>query len=519
MSMAGENQDENATGQDEAGAPGAGNGLRAWLEVLDHGLAALERAAWQGRSIAGRAARARDSLERGTAELAAEAARWPARLSRLSRAGWMLTRVTASYRLWGTRSAFIPESRQEAALEKLHRTNARRFRETSLEQGGAFLKIGQLLSSRPDLLPRAWVEELEVLQDQARPESFETLRAQIEAELGRPVEELFAELDPEPLASASIGQVHRARLTDGRQVAVKIRRPGLEEVVELDMGLLALFLESIRSLLPPVDLDTITAELQRTIRAELDYHQEAVAMAQVRHCLADRPGVRVPAPVPELCTHGVLVAEFIEGRRMTAVLDELQEAGEHQRLAELLARLLDCYFKQVLEGGVFQSDPHPGNLLVTPAGELVLLDFGSSMALPERFRRGYYRILQASIVNEEEEIARVLTELGFATRSGHPDTLLAYSRLLLDQLNEALLSGTDPGGIDWPSTTELISQGLGVLRQTEDDPVETVPAEFIMLGRVFASLGGLFLHYRPQLDMAAVVMPYLTRPLDEPRAA
>ena len=492
------------------------SGLRLWLEVLERALVALERAVWRGRHLAEQAAATGEKVERSLNEALREAARWPGRLSRLSRSAWMLARVTASYRLWGTRSAFIPEARRAEALEKLHRTNARRFRDTSLEQGGAFLKIGQLLSSRPDLLPEAWIEELEVLQDEARPEDFETVEAILEEDLGQPVSELFSSLDCQPLASASIGQVHRAVLADGREVAVKVRRPGLREIVEQDMALLGLFAESIRSLLPPMDLDTVTTELRRTIRTELDYRQEQEAMRRVGETLADMEGVRVPVTVDELCSDRVLTTEFVHGRKLTTVLDELREAGEEYRIAAMLERVLDAWFAQVLEAGFFQADPHPGNLLVTGDDELVLLDFGSSMELPDHFRRGYFRILQATIVEEREEIARILTELGFVTRSGDPETLMVFADLLLRQLQDAMVSDDPAGGVRWPSPMELVEQGRQVLEHTEADPVDRVPAEFIMLARVFATLGGLYLHYRPQVDMARLVMPYLTRPLHEP---
>src|SRR5690606_18126073 len=208
----------------------------------------------------------------------------------------------ASYRLWGTRSAFLPAHRQAEALATLHRRNARRFVETSLEQGGAFLKIGQLLSTRPDLLPAPWVEELTALQDNARPESPAQIRAVLEEEFGLPVEALFREFDDTPLAAASIGQVHRAVLEDGREVAVKIQRPGLPDIIELDMTLMRLFIDSVSHLLPPTDLPTILDEIERSVRGELDYRAEARAMRNVGMTLRDVPGVRVPGTVDALCS-------------------------------------------------------------------------------------------------------------------------------------------------------------------------------------------------------------------------
>lgn len=494
------------------------SGLRAWLAVMEGTLKAIERTAWQGRELAQQGLAAWRAIESGAGdvagecqELAREAKRWPARLKRLSVTGWMLTRVVASYRLWGTRSAFLPSGMQQAALTALHRKNARRFRKTSLEQGGAFLKIGQILSSRPDLLPAAWVEELAQLQDQARPETFEAVRAVIEEELGTPLEELFQSFDPQPLAAASIGQVHRARLADGREVAVKIQRPGLDEVIELDMTLLKVFIDSVRGALPPMDFDTIIGEIQRTVREELDYRGEARAMREVRALLADKPAVTVPATVDKLCGRRVLTSEFIQGRKLTTVLDEYRRQGHEEAIADALHTLLDAWFHQVLVGGVFQADPHPGNLMVDDDGRLVVLDFGCTMTLPESFRRGYFRVLQAAIVGERQVIAETLNELGFVTRSGNPDTLLAFTDALLDQLRDAMLA---PGesGTEWPSAEQLMAQVRELLIRMGDDPVEKIPAEFVMLARVFGTVGGLFLHYQPRVDVARLVLGYLSNP-------
>lgn len=494
------------------------SGLRAWLAVMEGTLKAIERTAWQGRELAQQALAAWRAIESGAGdvagecqELAREAKRWPARLKRLSVTGWMLTRVVASYRLWGTRSAFLPSGMQQAALETLHRKNARRFRKTSLEQGGAFLKIGQILSSRPDLLPAAWVEELAQLQDQARPETFEAVRAVIEDEFGAPMAQLFEDFDPEPLAAASIGQVHKARLSDGREVAVKIQRPGLEDIIELDMTLLKVFIDSVRGALPPMDFDTIIGEIQRTVRDELDYQGEAEAMRRVRGLLEAQPEVTVPATVDSLCSRRVLTSEFIHGRKLTTVLDEHRERGDQAAISGILHALLDAWFRQVLVGGVFQADPHPGNLLVDGEGRVVVLDFGCTMTLPETYRRGYFRVLQAAIVGERAVIAETLAELGFATRSGSPDTLLAFTDALLDQIRVTMVEN-DGAGTQWPSPEALMEQVRALLIRMGDDPVEKIPAEFVMLARVFGTLGGLFLHYQPRLDIAHLVLRYLTMP-------
>lgn len=491
------------------------NGLRAWLTVINATLSAVEDTVWQGRALAEQALQAYRAIESGAEDAAEqyqqltdEARRWPARLQRLSATGWMLTRVAARYRLWSLRSAFISRSKMPQALDKMHRKSARNFRDISLQHGGAFLKIGQLLSSRPDILPQAWIDELASLQDQASKAPYDSMRAVIEEEFGKSVDDLFSQFNHEPIAAASIGQVYRARLHDGRDVAVKVQRPGLEEVIELDMTLLKIFAESLRGMLPPTDLDTIVSEIQRSVREELDYRVEARWMQRISDLLDPVDKVRVPKPIKRFCGKHVLVSEFVEGRKLTDVLDEMQRNNDQEGLADVLGRLLDMYLRQILQAGYFQADPHPGNIMVGDDGTLILLDFGCTAELPESFRKGYFDILLASVIGDTEKVARVLGELGFKTRSGKPDTLLAFNDAILQQLRN-MLSEIDEKGFVWPSPDDLLEKAKALFDQANSDPVEKLPPEFIMLARVFGTLGGMFLHYQPRIDVTRYLLPYM----------
>lgn len=485
------------------------------LEIVDTGITALEQLAWDARGVADQAVGLWQSIEQGsgdvaedTREFTREAKRWPRRVARLTATGWTLARIAASYRMWDTRRAFLTPAQEEVAREEMHRRNARRFRDTSLRHGGAFLKIGQLMSCRPDVLPKPWIEELSTLQDQAAPVRFAEVRRLLEASFGKSLDELFASFEEAPIASASIGQVHRAVLHDGRTVAVKVQRPGLEEAIELDMALMRLFLDGMRNLLPPTDLDVITDEIERTVREELDYANEARWMRQARRFLAKKPGLIVPEVVDALSNAQVMTTVFVEGRKLTVVLDELQAQGDNAQVSELLGRLLDSYFTQILDAGFFQADPHPGNLLVTPDGDLVLLDFGCTMQLSENYRLGYKRVLQAGMTGDRQTIARTLAELGFVTRSGKPDTLLVFADALLEHIREAA-SNAGKGGMLWPTAEELKERQKRMMASANDDPVDRLPAEFIMIARVFGSLGGLFMHYKPQMDAVRYIIPHV----------
>ncbi len=472
--------------------------LPGWLALVDRAIRVVEQAAWDARGVACGAAeqatQLRDDLERD----------WR-RLERLTTTGWMLTRVAASYRLHPTRSAFLPERRARRALDALHERNARRFASTSAEQGGGMLKVGQLLSTRPDLLPEAWIAELARLQDAAPPVPFAAVRKRVEGDLGAPIGELFSEFEAEPVAAASIGQVHRAVTPSGVAVAVKVTRPEIDRWIELDLDLMELFLDAVRPMFPPADYPTIVAEVRSMLRQELDYRTEARMMERLADFFEGREQVVVPRTLPDLCRRGVLVSHFVPGRKITLVLDELcarRDAGDVAaglRLDRILALLLETYARQILVAGVFQADPHPGNFLVTEDDRLVLLDFGCTRVLEPEVRDRYLALVGAFLAGDSPRVAALLAELGFATASGAPDTLHAFATLLLGEFRAALADASGEAGLD---PDRMLARFTEVMTRAQEDPVVRIPPEFVMLGRVFLTLGGLFQHYRPAIDYA-----------------
>jgi ubiquinone biosynthesis protein len=498
-------------------------GLRGWLRAADAATREIEDTAWALRGLADRsAALAQDLCEaagsggreiaRGWEAFSRDAARWRDRLARVRATGASLLAVAASYRLHGARSAFRSRAAAAAALEALHERNAKRFTATSCEQGGAFLKVGQMLSARPDLLPAAWIRETARLQDAAPAVAFEEILPILEEDLGGPLGAFFASFDREPLAAASIGQVHRATTRVGAEVAVKVQRPDIGELMDLDLDLLELFLEVLRSMLPPTDYDTIVTEVRAMLRGELDYPAEARMMNRISAFFADHPRILAPRALPELTGARVFASTFVPGRKITVALDDWRrraDAGDAEaeaRLSETMGLLLEAYVRQVLVAGVFQADPHPGNLLVTDDGRLAVLDFGSSREIAPERRAAYLALLQAFLAGDRAAVGSRLGELGFATRSGSPDTLHVFAEALLDAFQRAARGGAS---FEWPGPEELARQARRLLEVSQADPVVRIPAEFVLLGRVFLTLGGLFQYYRPRIDYARTLAPVL----------
>lgn len=495
-------------------APDAHSSLRHSLAAVDAVLRGIEETVWRVRREAVEACQS--SREEwadwadGFRDAQGAFQSWQLQTARLVGIGWVLTKIAAGYRLHLTRAAFVSRTRAAAMLERLHAKNAQRFTELCISHGGGFLKVGQLLSSRPDLMPRVWIEALSVLQDSVPAEDEARMVAMLEEEIGVSLAEAFLDFERSPIASASIGQVHRAVLKDETVVAVKLQRPSIDAVIQLDMQILATFLDAMKTSLPPADYETIVREVRATISAEVDYQAEREHTAAVGDYLATLQGVRAPRPVGAHQSKRVLVTEFIGGEKITSVLDRLAEArdagddGATTEISRLVNKLIETYARQILEFGRFQADPHPGNLLVESDGGLVILDFGCTKVLEPEARRAYAQLLQAFFVQDTARVTQLLQQLGFQTQSGRPDTLLWFANLMLDELRSqgsALRQGV--------SSAAMIDEWIRLLRAVEQDPVIRVPDHFVMIGRVVATLGGLIMHYRPKMDIQRIMLPAL----------
>ena len=283
--------------------------------------------------------------------------------------------------------------------EKL--TRPQRLRMAFEELGPTYIKLGQILSTRPDLVPPDYIDELVRLQDEVPPFSFDDVKAVIEPEFGVPVEDLFEQLENQPLASASIGQVHQARLKDGEPVAVKFQRPGIQKVIEVDLEIMLHLATLAERHIKELEIHRpvkIVEEFARTLEKEIDYRIEATNMERIARQFLDMPYIYIPAVFREFTTSRVLTTELIEGIKISNI-EKIAGAGLDQKV--IADRIVGLVLKQAFEYGFFHADPHPGNIFALADNVVCLVDYGM-MGLVDRSTREAFVDLIDSVVHQQE---------------------------------------------------------------------------------------------------------------------
>jgi ubiquinone biosynthesis protein len=372
----------------------------------------------------------------------------------------------------------------------------RRLREMLDELGPTFVKFGQLLSTRPDVIPPDIVVELRGLQDAVTPFPYEHVREVVEAELGLTVEQAFVEFDEIPIASASIGQVHRAVLPDGREVALKVQRPAAARQIEADLGLLyqaaKLLRERVRAL-EFMDPRELVDEFARSIRLELDYGHEARNAEAFRRNFAREPGVVVPEVIRRYSTGRVLALEFLHGTKVSE-LDLAALSAEQRR--DIAYRMADAWMTMVFRHGFFHSDPHPANIFVLDSGELGLVDFGQAGKLSDEDMTRLTRLFLDAATENVDAIPRRLRDLGVRYAPEREEEFRAEIRVLFDRYYGMRLSDIDP--------LQVIREGFQLIYSMN----LRLPSRFVMLDKAIATLASVGAEVYPDFNVFEVARPY-----------
>ena len=405
---------------------------------------------------------------------------------RTSRTAVLAGRVYASYkvpRVIDRVRGIDPDKRDNSAI---HERNAWMIYRNAIALRGLMIKLAQVIGTRSDVFPPEYVKVLSQCHDAVRPRPLEEISPVIETELGRKVDEVFANFERKPVASASLAQVHRARLKTGEPVAVKIQYPDIEEVVRTDLANTERLCAIYERFDPqPVELMPLLKEMQKHLAFELDFRREVKSAERIAELFKEDPAVRVPRVYGELSGGRVITMEFLAGIKPTDKA-ALEKAGIDPK--DVVQELMRIYTTMILARGFFQADPHPGNIFVNPyrsesgrvVPHFVLLDFGLSKELPDGFGYGLFNLMFALMTTNEGAMVRAFGELGFETKNGDPRTLL----LIAKAMNRRAAGGQFRGEF-----TDEVTQDL--FNTIRENPVVKVPSDFVLVGRAFSLLSGI----------------------------
>ncbi len=374
------------------------------------------------------------------------------------------------------------------------------------ELGPTFVKFGQIMSTRTELLPPEMIDELKKLQDHAKPLPFSEVRAVLEQNCPR-CDEWFWKIDENPVASASIAQVHSAILKDGTRVALKIQRPGIGEIIETDIGVLQSLAERIETVFPETRIYNpvgMVDDFAHQIVKELDFTRDARNAERMARNFRDLPGIRFPKVYWEYSTPQLLVMEFIEGVRIdnpeaiTAMGLDPHEIG---------VRGFGAYMKMIFEDGFFHGDPHPGNLLVTKDGDIVFLDFGIVGILRPEKRQGFINLLFAIVTDDIELMLRSLEGFGITIAENDRESLRDDLYIMMHDLGGGDSESADVSQLNFQLIVTELTDSMRRHRLK-------VPLNLMLLLKVFMMVLDIGLRLDPGFNFSREITPYLTKLAD-----
>jgi predicted unusual protein kinase regulating ubiquinone biosynthesis (AarF/ABC1/UbiB family) len=383
---------------------------------------------------------------------------------------------------------------------------ARSFRQLAIRLGGIWIKAGQFLSVRVDVLPESITRELSGLQDEVGSEDFNDIRQIIERELGASIEERYAEFEHTPLASASLGQVHRARLEDGRSVMVKVQRPAIRRIIATDLQAMSIvlgWLKRYRPVARRADLDALLEEFSRTVWEELDYLAEAQNARRFSEMFANDAGVRVPAVHDDLSGMRVLTLEDVYFIKITDYAG-IEAAGIDRK--EVAQRLIQTYLYQIFDEGFFHADPHPGNLFVEPDAEngwrLVFVDFGMVGHVNPGTVSGMQELLIALATRNPDRMITAYQQLGILLPTANLDRIRDAEEAIFDRFWG--MSMSDLRNIELREMHDFAHNFRDLVYEL---PFQ-VPSDMIYLGRCMAILSGMSTGLDPDINVFEEIMPF-----------
>ena len=400
----------------------------------------------------------------------------------------------------------------ERRRERVDERNAQRTLDVMLALRGVYIKLGQVLSIMGGFLPRAYTKKLAVLQDQVPAHGFEEVEAAFVAQLGKPPSAFFARFEREPIAAASLGQVHVAYLPDERKVAVKVLYPGIRDVIRIDMIIVRMAIRVYKRFVPVDSIENIYHSLVDLLRRETDYLHEAACMKRMAENFKDEPDVVFPSVIDALTTPDILTMTFMDGVKITD-FERLEKLGVSRRV--LATRLVQTFYKQLFVDRFFHADPHPGNFLVQQGADgkprLLVLDFGAISEARDELIEGLMDVVQGLFANDSDKLVAGFLRMGFVAGDADRETLSQLVRTYFGKLMK--FEDRTPGALLKRDPRELarelgapdldLSELRGLMRSVH------YPDTWFYVERASVLLFWLSASIDPSVDTVQVGFPYV----------
>jgi predicted unusual protein kinase regulating ubiquinone biosynthesis (AarF/ABC1/UbiB family) len=427
--------------------------------------------------------------------------------TRRRKAYWVALKVGLSYFWLYLISKIRGKEYWSARIKDKNIKNAERIKDMMLELQGLFIKAGQLISTLSNVLPEEFRAPLEELQDNVPPHSFEIINRVIERELGKPVHELFTEFSETPIAAASIGQAHRAKIGT-QEVVVKIQHPEIDKLAHIDLTIIERIVKMVAFFMKIKGIEHLYQQVEQMIEEELDYYQEAESMQIIKQNLKEEKGVYIPDVYKKYSSKRVLTIEYCEGVKISNVSQISAWGVDLGELAEYLVRV---YCQMVLIDGFYHADPHPGNVLVNKEGQLVLIDFGAVSTLSPAMKDGIPKLIKYMIQQDAEEMVKILQKLGFITHG--KDTAKVVTKLI-DDIQDFIENELQLETLNMQDLSEdQLRKALKLINIKEMTQIMQIPKDWVLLNRAAVLVGGVVFLLKPDWNPVQTLKPYLEEQL------
>jgi ubiquinone biosynthesis protein len=429
--------------------------------------------------------------------------------TRFLKAYYVTFKILSRYIILLLVSKFFDGERGIRIFERAHLKSARQIIATLLALKGLYIKLGQTLSAMTHVLPATFTKELELLQDQVPPHPFEEVNERFMADFGQPADKLFKTIDPEPIASASLGQVHVATHHNGAKLAVKLQYPNIDKLITRDLKTIKNIFSIIDFLFPSYNIRAVYDELSVVVLEELDYINEAKNIETIASNYKDQDNIVFPEVFHELTSHKVLTQSFIEGVKITHV-EELSKYPVDT--SQLAVDLIHFYCKQVFVDGIYHADPHPGNIVITPEGKIAMLDFGAVATVSPSMRQGMTMFVEGLIKKDSRALTQAIKMMGFIAKKDDEETLDRVVEYFYNKISGIKIDSFKNLDItQFQNLNDLIELKKMDINLADLTSLFVVPRDWIMLERTVVLMTGLTAELDEKLNPVEIVVPYVEK--------